>query len=307
LRYALDVAIEHDKPSAALRGYYNLSDTLSHLDRYEDADACVREGLAYAHRVGNRRYEMQFLGQCYPLFALGKWDELLQWTAQVADDWLPLRRTANTVAGLGVIVLTLRAQLDEAERLSSMVREFATSGDTQERVSHRCGTAWLCLAKSDPGGALEEAEVVLEARSEVGVTMESVKEAFVVALEAALALDDVRKAEELLQLIDGLPPGHSPQYLQAQSLRFHARIAGNAGRPEAERLFKRATGLFRELAMPFYLATSSLEYAEWLISHGRNDDAKTFASEAHEVFEMLGARRWLDRAANASGAAKVPA
>jgi class 3 adenylate cyclase/tetratricopeptide (TPR) repeat protein len=307
MRHALDVAIEHDKPSAALRGYYNLTDALCQVDRYEDADECVREGLAYARRVGNRRYEIQFLGQCYPHFALGKWDELLEWTAQLPEDWLPSRQAYNTVAGIGVIVLALRAELDEAERLSSSVGEFATSGDAQERSCHRCGTAWLRLAKSDPGGALRDAQVALETRSELGVSMEYVKEAFVVALEAALALDDVRKAEELLDVIDGLPPGHSPQYLQAQSRRFHARIAGSTGAPEAERLFKRATGLFRELAMPFPLAASSLEYAEWLISHGRNGDATALASEAHEVFDRLGARPWLDRAANASGAAKVPA
>ena len=305
LQHALDVAIEHDKPSAALRGYYNLSDVLCHLDRYEDADACVREGRAYAHRVGDRRYELQFLGQCYPLFALGKWDELLQWTAQVPED--SPRRTSNGVAGLGVMVLALRAQLDEADRLSSRVAEFATSEDTQDRGTYRCGAAWLRLAKSDPAGALGDAEVVLETRSELGVTSEFVKEGFVVALEAALALDDVGKAEEFLGLIDGLPPGHTPQYLQAQSLRFHARIAGDAERPEAERLFKRSTGLFRELAMPFYLAASTLEYAEWLISHGRTDDATVLASEAREVFDTLGARPWLERATNAAGVAKVPA
>ena len=307
LRHALDVAIEHDKPSAALRGYYNLADALGQVDRYEDADACLREGLGYARRVGNRRYEIQFLGQCYPLFALGKWEELLDWTALLPEDWAPSRQAYNTVAGIGVIVLALRAQLDEAERLSSMVGEFAASGDAQERSSHRCGTAWLRLAKGDPGGALQDAEVALEARGELGITMEYVKESFVVALEASLALDDVRKAEELLDLIDGLPPGHSPQYLQAQSLRFRARIEGNADRPDAERLFKRATGLFRELAMPFYLAASTLEYAEWLMRHGRTGDATPLASEARQVFDGLGARPWLERADNVAGAAQIPA
>ena len=54
LRYALEVALEHDKPSAALRAYYNLADSLSQVDRYEEADATVRDGLALARRVGNR-------------------------------------------------------------------------------------------------------------------------------------------------------------------------------------------------------------------------------------------------------------
>jgi class 3 adenylate cyclase/tetratricopeptide (TPR) repeat protein len=305
LRHALDIAIEHDKPSAALRAYYNLSDVLCKVDRYEDADACVREGLAYARRVGNRRFEAHFLGQCYPLFALGKWEELLEWTALLPQDWRPSRVAYNNVAGTGVIVLSLRAQLDEAERLSSLVGEFATSGDAQERSSHRCGTAWLRLAHGDPSGALHDAEVALEVRGELGFTQEYVKEAFVVALEAALALDDVRRAEELLDLIDDLPPGHSPQYLQAQSMRFHARIAGQ-GR-EAERLFKRATALFRELAMPFYLAASTLEYAEWLAREGRDGVAAPLAADARELFERLGAHPWLERAERIAGAARVPA
>ena len=305
MRHALDVAIEHDKPTAALRGYYNLSDALSQVDRYEDADACVREGLAYARRVGNRRWELQFLGQCYPLVALGKWDELLERTELLPEDVTP--RQANAFAGIGMIVLALRGQLDKAEQLRSRVSEFANSVDTQERSLHRCGTAWLRLAKGDPGGALEDAEVVLAARGELGVSAEYVKEAFVAAQEAALALGDVPKAEELLDLIDSLPPGHSPQYLQAQSLRFHARIAGNVDRPEAERLFKRATGLFRELGLPFYLGATTLEYAEWLIGHDRSDDAAPLTAEAREIFDRLGAQSWLERAEHASGAAKVPA
>src|SRR5207247_4547862 len=38
-RYALEVALEHDKPSAALRAYYNLADVLQRADRYEEAGA----------------------------------------------------------------------------------------------------------------------------------------------------------------------------------------------------------------------------------------------------------------------------
>jgi tetratricopeptide (TPR) repeat protein len=307
LRHALDVALEHDKPSAALRGYFNLSDTLSHLDRYEDADVCVREGISYARRVGNRRYELQFLAQTYPLFALGKWDELIEWTLLLPEDhWVDARQAYATVSGVGVAVNALRGQLDEAERISSMLAEFATSGDAQERASHKCGTAWLRLAKGDPAGALQDAEATLEAAQEMGFTQEYVKEALVVALEAALELGNLEKAYELLGLIDGIPPGHSPQFLQAQSMRFRARLAGSDG-PEAERLFKGATGLFRELAVPFYLATTQLEYAEWAAAQGRADDAARLVAEAREIFERLGARPWLERAEKVGGVAQVPA
>ena len=54
LRYALEVALEHDKPSAALRACYNLADCSAQADRYEEAADAVRDGLALARRVGNR-------------------------------------------------------------------------------------------------------------------------------------------------------------------------------------------------------------------------------------------------------------
>ena len=305
IRHALDVALEHDKPSAALRAYYNLADSLGHVDRYEDADACVSEGIAYARRVGNRSYELQFLGQTYSLFALGKWDELLQWTSELTvHHWVDARQAYTTVAGICVAVNAYRGNVDEAERLSSMLTEFATSSDAQERSSHKCGTACLRIAKGDLSGALEDAEVSLATMPEMGVTQEYVKEALVVALEAAFELERLDKVDELLGLIEGLPPGHLPQFLQAQSMRFRARLAEGA---ESERLFKQAAGLFSELAVPFYLAKTELEHAEWAAARDRGDDAARLAARARGTFERLGAAPLLERASRVSGTAPVPA
>jgi class 3 adenylate cyclase/tetratricopeptide (TPR) repeat protein len=307
LRHALEVATEHDKPSAALRAYFNLADTLNHLDRYEDADASVREGLAYARRVGDRRYELQFLGQSYPLYALGKWGELLEWVELIAhEDWIDARQSYATVAGIGVAVYVHRGQLDAAQELSELLAEFATSSDAQERSSHRCGTAHLRLARGDDVGALADAETTLEYVSEFGFAQEYVKEAFVVALEASLRLNAHDKTHELLERIDELPPGHSPQFLQAQSMRFRARLAA-ADAAEAERLFKRAAGLFRELAIPFYLASTQLEHAEWLARNTRPEEAAALAADAREVFEQLGAVPSLERAERVDEVAAVPA
>ena len=44
LPYALQVALENDKPSASLRAYFNLGDLLCHLDRYEEASDCGPRG-----------------------------------------------------------------------------------------------------------------------------------------------------------------------------------------------------------------------------------------------------------------------
>ena len=139
-------------------------------------------------------------------------------------------------------------------------------------------------------------------RATMGVASEAIKEAFVVAMEAALELGDLDKAGELLAIVDGLPPGRSPQFLPAQSARFRAQLAARRGDPEeTERLFKQAAGRFRELSVPFYLAVTELENAEWLLAQERPHDAASLLAEAAEIFERLAARPWLERLAALSG------
>jgi hypothetical protein len=63
-----------------------------------------------------------------------------------------------------------------------------------------------------------------------------------------------------------------------------------------EAAFETALALVRELTVPFYLAVTQLEFAEWLVKEGRAARAEDFLAEAREVFETLGAGPWLDRA-----------
>ena len=309
LQHALSVALEHDKPSAALRAYFNLADSLAQADRYEDAEALVDDGLALARRIGNRAWELRFLGQMYPRFALGKWDELRSVIEQVpsGDEWTTARQVYRAAASQGVVVSVHQGRLDEAERMIAMLEEFQSSSDMQERTSHDLGKSRLLLARGDPEGALTLAETVLAFTPELGYGQENVKESFVAAVEATLELNDLEKAEELLRRVDELPPGHFPQFMKAQSMRFRGRIAAAANDDDAERLFKGATGLFRELALPFYLAATQLEYAEWASARGRTDDAAGLVAEARDTFEQLEARPWLERAEALAGAAVVSA
>ena len=298
MRYALEVATENDKPSAALRAYYNLADSLARLDRFEESVSAVRDGLALSRRVGNRYWEWSFAAQGYPFFALGLWDEALELRQQLPDtDWSQARLS---FAGLPTTLVPLyvhRGQISEAEELMTMLAELATSDDIQERSQYKAGMARLLLARGRPAEALAAAEEGLSERQSIGISSESMKEAFVSAVEAALQLDDLETAEELIAIVDALPPGRSSQFLQAHSSRFRALLAARHGElDEAERLFKRATGLFRELSVPFYLAVTLLEQAEWLTGQGRAGDAEGLLADAHELFERLGAKPWLERA-----------
>ena len=306
LRYALDVALEHDKPSAALRAYYNLADSLSNADRNEEAEEVVRNGLAYARRIGNRYQEILFLGQSYALFILGKWDEVLEWSSELPEDWTLFRQAYSTVA-IWVTVNVHKGRLDDAEHWIHLLGEFATSSDAQERSAYATGQARLCLGRGDPAQALRLAQSAVEAGQEMGMAQEYVKEGIVVGLEAALELRDASSAAELLALVDAVPHGRPVQFLRAHALRFRAGLAGLAEEPDAERLFKQALGLFRELVMPFYLAVTELEYAEWLAAQRRGSEVELLLAEAREIFERLGAIPWLERAESVGARSQVPA
>jgi class 3 adenylate cyclase/tetratricopeptide (TPR) repeat protein len=299
VRTALDVALEHDRPSAALRAYYNLADEHVQMDRLSDSAELARDGLALARRVGNRYWESSFLAYAYPLFALGQWDEVVTREEGLPDeDWAQVRIAFATLLTSIVPVRVNRGQLHEAKHSTRLLAELERSADIQEQAQVRFAEATLLLVEGRNAEALRSAETSLEARHALGIAYEAVKEAFVVAVEAALALEDVSRAEELLKLVDTLPQGQSPQFLQAHSSRFHARLAVREGDvEEADRLYRRGAALFRELGYVFYLAVTLLEQAEWLVAQGRRDEAEPSLAEAREIFERLEAKPWLDRLA----------
>ena len=299
LRYALEVALEHDKPAAALRTYYNLADTLSRVDRHEEAATYLGEGITLARRVGNGYWEWNLRGQVYPAYALGHWDEVLAITSEIPEEtWLELRQLSAGLAGIGVQVQVHRGRYDEAQRLVDAFSKLATSDDVQERCGYACGHSAFLLASGDARAALEVAESSFAVRDTMGVSSEFVKESFAIAVQAALQLGDGDKAASLIAAVDTLPPGKYPQLLRASVARFKARIAALHGdAADAERLFRGATGLFRELAVPFHLAVAQLDLAELLVAHGRDDDARPLLAESSEIFNGLEASPWLERAA----------
>jgi class 3 adenylate cyclase/tetratricopeptide (TPR) repeat protein len=308
IRHALQIALEQDKPSTALRAYYNVADLTIQTDQAHEAAQLARDGLALARRVGNRYWEWSLLGFAYPLFALGDWDEVVaREDGLPEEDWTQARIAFATLLTSIVPVRVNRGQLEEAKRSTRLFAEFEASADLQEQAQVHFAEATLLLAEGKHVEALRSAEASFETRHSNGIAYEAVKESFVVAVEAALALDDVSRAEEFLRVVDSLPPGHSPQFLEAHSSRFRARLAArHAELDEADRLFKRAGGLFRELAFPFYLAVTLLEHGEWLVTQDRGEEAQPLLTEAHDAFERLQAKPWLERIEQASLARSEP-
>jgi tetratricopeptide (TPR) repeat protein len=257
----------------------------------------VLSGLALARRVGNRVWEWSFLAQTYPLLVLGEWDEVLDMTGSLSDEAVRQTRIAMTAfLGQVPIIHVNRGQPDEARATHGRFPEAVEGDDVQERAEYAVGSAAIALAEGRAADALSWATEAFEVRRQLGIGAQSPREAFIIAVEAALTLGERATAEGLLDFVEQLPRGRRPQYLEAHARRFRARLAAADGRhDEAEQRFKRAVGQFRELAAPFWLAVCQLEQGEWLAGQGRGEEAEPLLDEAREIFERLKARPWLER------------
>jgi tetratricopeptide (TPR) repeat protein len=297
LKYALEVALENDLPSAALRAYFNLADLAAQGDRYDEGRGYVDLGLSLARRIGNRDSEWLFLGQAYPHFASGEWDLALEMAGGIPVEKVVEARLAGSALLLIVPLIRVnRGEIEEAQQAFSLFPDVESSADVQELAAHAAGRSVLHLARGDLQESLDAARDALSVWDEVGPAAEQSKEALLAGLEAAFRLEDAGTVEELLGMIERIPRGKRPQFLEAHAMRFRARLGVDRQEEESVgRLFKGAAGLLREIAAPFHMAVTLLEHGEWLISRSRIAEAEPLLSEAREIFERLKAQPWLDR------------
>ena len=241
----------------------------------------------------------------YPLYALGRWDEALALAADVPDEaFVQTRFPFMCLLGPVVSIHLHRGDVEAAARLTALHPEIRDSDDLTERAAYVWAEALLLLASGDAAGALRAAETSWDMRVEVGISSEASKEAYVVAVDAALALGDNERAGRLIASVEEMEPGTRPQSMAAHAMRHRALLAAAAGEQDrAEQLFRRASALFRELAMPFPMAVTMLEHGEWLSAAGIAAEAAVLRAGAGEVFGSLEARPWLDRLDRAPGEA----
>ena len=141
----------------------------------------------------------------YPAFALGSWDETLAVTAELPEEeWLDVRQVSSGLVSVVVFVHVNRGRYGEASRIVDVFRPLGTSADVQEQAGYACGKSSLLLARGNPAAALEVAEAAFGVRDTMGISSEFVKEAFAIAVQAALELGDLDKAEALIASIDAM-------------------------------------------------------------------------------------------------------
>jgi hypothetical protein len=294
LEAAVSLALEHDLHRAALRALNNLSVVLGSADRHEESVGTVERGLELARRVGDRIWETSFLGFAVGVLTeLDRWDEALARAGEIDE-----RAITSFVQSFLLITTRIHCEHGEIELAREVLArnsDVAQSEAGQDVAHYALAEARLCRGEGRPADALEAAERSIALRSELGITLYPVKFSLFEALEAAFALHDLGKVRELLAIVDSLRPGQLTPLLKAQQARFRARLAAQQGETDVATDFAMAENVFHDLDMPFRLAVTRLEHAEWLAGQARIDEAEALLAEARKTFEQLRARPWLER------------
>jgi class 3 adenylate cyclase/tetratricopeptide (TPR) repeat protein len=307
-RHVLETALAHELYEGASRSCANLSDLSLRRDQYAESLDYLEQALTIARRIGHRPYEWFALSEMtYALTMLGRWREALARLAELPDEQLGKNSMLFSPLS-GILEIHLQhGELDRARQLLSRYEELGRSGDAQAEGAYQPALAAVRSVEGDHRAALAAAEQAFATRESLGIANQGAKLGFLHALESARALGDEAKVNELLEVVEALPAGLRPPFLEATAHRFRAHLAGDD--PGADRHFTTAEAGLRALELPFYLAVIQLEHAEWLTARGRPEDAQPLLAEARETFARLDANPWLERlsAAEATSPAKIPA
>jgi predicted ATPase/class 3 adenylate cyclase len=281
--------------AAELRAGNNLCALFEFSDRYSEVVALGERLVALARRRGDRRWESNLrTGMLRPLYLLGRWQEAFA----VAREEEP--HAVNEGAKMELLVAAFmhceRGDLGLADALLASTEPFRHSDNVQSRTGYASVEARVLRAHGQHADALAAAERGLGALAELSITDSMVKAALLEATEAALALPDLDKADELLASPESLDPGQLTPLLHAHTLRLRARLEAARGNHDGvgER-FHRATALCREFSFRFHQAVTEVEHAEWLMTQNGSDEAQQLLNEAHQTFEELEAKPWLER------------
>jgi len=299
LKHALEVALDNEVPTAALRAYSNLSYVFMASDRFGEARAYQLDGLALANRYGFQ-WAANFLRAhlAYNQFIEGEWDALQDLVEEIRST--PTRgQFYGGIEGFAWATtrfLLARGEIDVATELYERTAGDPESGDEQTKAFRWTIRSTILNGTGRHAEALDAARRALTHAALLGRTHDVVKFASEMGLEAAIALGDEDAAEEFLAVPAQARPAELGPYFRAMAGRFEAALAAlRQDVRAAEARGKEAIGLLRETGARFPFAVASLEHGERLSSQGRPDDAEPFLRSAEEILRPLGARPYLER------------
>jgi len=286
LRDALTLALETGELAVIEPGYDNLADFLHDVEGPEAGYAMYREGIEFLHRRGGAAH-WERGESTWPLYALGRWDEVLR----VADEVLEADRQAGMTQLTGLVapekarILTYRGRPEEARALMAPFLPRAREiRDPQILVRSLVAGAVAALGCGDRAGAIALMREL--------VTMPSPFDIRYWALpEGARVLVEAGEPEIARRLLDG--DGTEPimpnvrvggQYSRAALLEAEGR------RGDALPLYRAAATWYGGRASVYHEARALVGAGRCELSLGRTAEAAADLQAAAEIFDRLGAR-----------------
>jgi class 3 adenylate cyclase/tetratricopeptide (TPR) repeat protein len=300
LEAAVARAYEEQLFASALRAENNLGYVLELSDRYGETLEIGERAAALARRRGDRRWEANLrTGSLIILFLLGHWDDAVSMAAEekalVSDEGSEAQLLYEG------LILCERGTLEPVSVMLADVGHLRETDNPQARGTYAVVEARLLRAQGETKQALTAAERAIGTLGEIAISSTEIKLGLAEAVEAALILSDLDKAEDLLSIPESLEPGELTPFLQAHSARLRARLdAARNDHQQVEKNFRTAMGLFLEFGVAFHLAVTQLEFSDWLRGRGRGEDAAPFLAEARAAFERLQAAPWIERVDHAT-------
>ena len=301
LRRALEIALEHDLPTAAMRAYANTSVLISQQDDYEAAEVFQREAITAAARWGLRGFKA-FLEShlSATLWMTGRWDEVTALWEDLPDveEAPDVEVAKQIIASVMMIVLGDRGEVDAALALESMFDKMTDSTDVQDRTLERIARGNAARLRGDLEAAAGFLDQCLEALPLLGLGHANVHAGLVQAIDVAVQRGDETRLGRYIGIVEEAGPGNRSPQLRAQQARARARLDSLQGGEDAaiDRNYAMCVGILQERGIIFYRAVAQLEWAEWLVAQGRPDQARELVEEARTVFERVGAKPWMARA-----------
>jgi tetratricopeptide (TPR) repeat protein len=192
--------------ASELRARNNLTVVLEASDRFTETVELAERMITLARRRGDRRWESNLrTGMLGARFLVGQWDEALT----IAAEEEPLVASGHARFALLDVarIHCERGHLEPADALLAPAEMMRDSANPQYRTGFAGVEARLLRARGQPAEALAAAERALAGLGELAITDAAMKAALVEAIEAALALPDLDKADQLLAIPEALDPG----------------------------------------------------------------------------------------------------
>jgi hypothetical protein len=195
-----------------------------------------------------------------------------------------------------------RGDIERAERHIAALEGPGLGPGMLERIDQASGRGILLRAMGDPAAALQAVRATIENAWTVGFLQENVREGLVEAVESAVEVGDLGEAEGIVARLEQEPASALPIFLLANRSRLRAIIDAAKGDHEGVGpAFDVAAHVFRATGIPFWLAVTLTQYAEWLVGRGRAAEAAPLLDEASAIFERLAAAPWLERVGRVVG------